>query len=257
MTQRLIPLILTLALAGCQAPQNVQQLQQQNKALEAQLEQANDQIGQLQQREAQLQDEVRELSRVLDVMGTEKSSRVQESSQLRGLMRDFVQDQIDLMKGFLVKGDLLDYVGGELVARNADMQQKPDADQTLVDLANPIPREGILTGVGMYVSQPGNMQVKVLRQVEGNLFVVWESKRMAITQAGRQRVNFPVSVGVEQGDLLAYYFPGTVFVAHDKGTGDTRSLDGDLALGKSVAVRSLDNARERRAYAMGVYGLLK
>lgn len=256
-SKRLMLLLCVAGLVACQAPQNVQQLQQKNQQLASELASARADIAALKSSEANLQGEVRELSRVLDVMGTEKSSRVQESSQLRGLMREFVQSQIDLLKDFLVKGDLLDYVGGELVARTGDTPAKPDMNLLLVDLAHPVPAEGVLTGVGAYFNQPGNFRVKVLRRVEGNLFVVWESKLLTVTQPGKQRVNFPVSVGVEQGDMLAYFFPDQVIAAHDKGTGDTRTYQGDLLLGKSLAVRSLDHERERRAYSLGVYGLLK
>lgn len=257
LSKRLFLPALVISLAACQAPQNVQQLQQKNQQLENELASARADIATLKSSEANLQGEVRELSRILEVMGTEKTSRVQESTQLRGLMRDFVQNQIDLLKDFLVKGDLLDYVGGELVVRKGDTPAKPDMNMLLVDLAHPIPAEGILTGVGAYFNQPGNFRVKVLRRVDGNLFVVWESKLLTVTQAGKQRVNFPVSVGVERGDMLAYFFPDQVIAAHDKGTGDTRTYQGDLMLGKSLAVRSLGHERERRAYSLGVYGLLK
>ncbi|MBB3167928.1 hypothetical protein [Simiduia aestuariiviva] len=242
--------------AACQAPKNIQQLQQQNQNLAAELATARANIAQLQQREQALEADVAELNRVMNVLGTEKSSRVQESSQLRGLMRSFVQDQIDLLKDFLVKGDLLDYVGGELVTRNG-IADKPDQQLLLVDLQNPLPSEGVLTGVGAYFTMPGSFRVKVLRRVDANLVVVWESKLLPVAQAGKQRINFPVSVGVERGDLLAYYFPNQVNAAVDAGTGDTRTYDGDLALGKTLAVRSLDNAKQKRAYSLGVYGLLK
>lgn len=250
-------LLSVLLLTACQSPQNVQQLQQENQQLQSQLTRAHTQIADLQSEQAKLQGEVAELSRVLDVMSTEKSSRVEESSHLRGLMRAFVQNQIDLLKELLVRADLLDYVGSELVARHHIAPDQLASNTLLVDLANPIPAEGVLTGVGAYATAPGHVQVKVLRRVEGNLFVVWESKLLTLAQAGKQRVNFPVSVGVEAGDLLAYYFPEQVNIALDKGTGDTRSYSGNLALGKSLAVRSLKQARERRAYSLGVYGLLK
>lgn len=249
-------LLLSLSLVACQAPKNVQQLQQQKQQLEAELASARQSIAQLQAGEAALQADVAELNRVMNVLGTEKSSRVQESSQLRGLMRSFVQDQIDLLKDFLVKGDLLDYVGGELVARNG-VADKPEQQLLLVDLQNPLPSEGVLTGVGAYFTQPGSFRVKVLRRIGDDLVVVWESKTLPVAAAGKQRINFPVSVGVEAGDLLAYYFPNQVIVAADRGTGDTRTYSGDLALGKTLALRSLDNAKQKRAYSLGVYGLLK
>lgn len=252
-----LPLLLLCGLlAACQAPQNDQQLQQQNQQLATELESARTDIRRLESSEASLQAEVQELTRVMGVLGTEKSSRIQESSQLRGLMREFVQDQIDLLKEFLVKGDLLDYVGGELVDRTAN-GAKPEQNLVLVDLANAMPAEGVLTGVGGYFTMPGSFRVKVMRPVEDNLFVVWESKPLSVAAAGKTRINFPVNVGVEKGDLLAFYFPHQVIAALDTGTGDTRTYDGDVALGKSLATRSLANGKQKRAYSLGVYGLLK
>ncbi|BFM11083.1 hypothetical protein R50072_12360 [Simiduia litorea] len=246
-----------LWLTACQTPQSIQQLQQQNQQLSVELKAAQQSISELSQSEAQLQSEVAELHRVMGVLGTEKSSRVQESSQLRGLMRNFAQDQIDLLKELLVKGDLLDYVGGEQVARQQTADTQGEKNLLLVDVQNAIPTEGILTGVGAYFTMPGNFKVKVLRPIDGNLVVVWESKLLAVVAAGKQRINFPVSVGVEQGDLLGYYFPDQVIAHVDMGTGDSRTYSGDLALGKTLALRSLDNAKQKRAYSLGVYGLLK
>lgn len=247
----------SLCLAACQSPQNIQQLQQKNQQLEADLNSARSTINALQASETRLQSDVAELSRVMGVLGTEKSSRVQESSQLRGLMRNFAQDQIDLLKELLVKGDLLDYVGGEQVQRNSQTETGLDKNLLLVDFHSPLPSEGMLTGVGAYFSMPGNFKVKVLRPIEGNLVVVWESKVLPVSAAGVQRINFPVSVGVEQGDLLGYFFPDQVIAPYDTGTGDTRTYSGDLALGKTLSIRSLDNAKQKRAYSLGVYGLLK
>lgn len=245
--------VFVVMLSACQSPQNVQQLKQENKQLQSDLSGANQQIAQLQKNEQALQSQVQELNRVMGVLGTEKSSRVQESSQLRGLVRAFVQDQIDLLKDFLVKGDLLDYIGGELVARN----QSAEIGMLLVDLKNPMPREGVLTGVGAHFNSPGNFSVKVLRPIADDLVVVWESRPFQVASAGKVRVNFPVNVGVDKGDLIGYYFPQQVMAGFDTGTGNTRTVSGDLSLGKAVSSRSLDNGRDKRAYSLGVYGLLR
>src|SRR5690606_11768928 len=121
-------------------------------------------------------------------------SRIQESSVLRGQVRRFVQNQIDAYKDFLVQGGLLDYVGGELVER-ANVEQRP---AFIVDLANPVPRPGTLTGVGAHFVQPGRFSVKVLRRVDQNLVVIWDSKPLTVTQPGINRINFAVGVGVER-----------------------------------------------------------
>ena len=241
-----------LMLAGCQTPPNIKQAQDQNRELRQLLQQANRQIAGLQRQEADLRSEVDELERVVNVLGTEKSSRVQESSDLRSQIRGFVQQQIDLLKEFLVRGNLLDYMGGELVERSR-VDERP---LLLVDLGNAMPKNGMLTGFGGYFTGPTALTVKVLRAVDGNMVVIWQSKPFAITEPGMARVSFPVSVGVEQGDVVAYHFPEVTAGGFDTGTGDTRYSVDDIGLGEVVSAAALSGARSRRSYSIGVYGLL-
>lgn len=252
MKARGLLILFALVLSACQTQPNSKQMQDQNMQLKADLERANNTIAQLQIQEGELRQNLAEKERVMDVLGTEKSSRVQESSELRGQVRLFVQNQIDAYKEFLVQGGLLDYVGGELVER-ANVELKPIF---VVDLANPIPRAGTLTGVGAHFVQPGRFSVKVLRRVDQDLVVIWDSKPLVVTQAGINRINFPVSVGVEQGDLIGYYFDEGVAVSFDEGTGDTRFQSNEVGLGATVRIRALQGEKLHRAYSLGVYGLL-
>ncbi len=237
-----------VALSACETSPDVKKMNQLNADLIA----AKSDIVKLEAQEAELRKDLAEKARVNTVLGVEKTSRVQESSELRGQVRSFVQKQIDAYKDFLVKGGLLDYIGGELVAR-AKTNDKP---LCVVDLANVIPKAGTLTGVGAYFVKPGKFSVKVLRKVEKNLVVIWDSKPMLATQTGAVRVNFPVSVGVEQGDLVGYYLAEGVQVSYDEGTGITRYQSDDLKLGDVINTSSMDGERTRRAYSLGVYGLL-
>src|SRR5690606_11769446 len=122
---------------------------------------------------------------------------------------------IDAHRNFLIQGGLLDYVGGELVQR---AKLDPNAI-FLVDLANPMLRTGTLTGVGGYFAKPATFSVKILRQVEQNLVVIWDSKPLAVTRAGLNRIDFSVSVGIEQGDVIGYYLADPASVSFDEGTG--------------------------------------
>jgi predicted component of type VI protein secretion system len=239
-----------LLLSACASQPGVKQNQVQQ--MKADLDAAKNTIAQLRVSEAELKKELAEKNRVIGVLGTEKTSRVQESSELRGQVRRFVQNQIDAHKNFMVQGGLLDYLGGELVER-ANVEQKP---LQIVDLANAIPRAGTLTGVGAHFVKPGYFSVKVLRKVENNLVVIWDSKPLLITQEGINRVNFPVSVGVEKGDVIGYYFGEGVAVSFDEGTGDTRFQTSELGLGATTSANNLQGEKKRRAYSVGVYGLL-
>ena len=243
----------SLTLTACQTPPNMQQLQSEKEALQVELKAAEEEIAKLALERDTLQSELDETNRVLSVMGGEKSARVKESSTLRNEVRRFVQRQIDGLKSFLVKGDLLDYVGGEQVAR----KKYDNRPLTLVDLQNPVPRPGVLTGAGGYFAKPTQMVVKVLRPVNENLVVIWESQPIAINKAGKVNVTFPVTVGVEKGDVLGYYFPKLATATFDTGTADTRYTKENLPPGSKIKPSSLSGKRERRAYALGVYGLLK
>lgn len=244
----LIPLVLT----ACVSQPDIQQLRQENTQLEQEIERASDQISELRVREEQLLGELEERKRVIGVLTTEKSSRVEESTELRGLVREFVQGQIDSYREFLFQADLLDYVGGELMSRS----QRGDEALTLVDLAHPIPKPGTLTGVAGYFETPGEVSVSVLRPVEEELVVVWQSPPIAVEQSGEVRVSFPVTVGVEPGDVLAYGFSGPVPVGFDRGTGNTRFQRAPLTVGSMVAPDELKGADENRSYSLGVVGLL-
>jgi len=248
----LVLVVCLIALSGCGSTSNKGELQTINKNLRQELAAAQGEIGQLQGRNTLLKQEVENLKQVAAVLNTEKSSRVKESSVLRGQVRKFVQDQVDGLKQFLVAGNLLDYVGGELVER-ASIDEKP---LTVVDLTNRIPSNGVLTGVGAFVIKPTQVKVKVLRNINNNLVTVWESNLIDLLITGPNRHQFANTVGVEKGDVLAYEFPKNVGVGFDSGTGDSRHIEGKLNLGQSVQTKSLLGAKERRSYAMGVYGLL-
>src|SRR4051812_47816896 len=100
-----------LALSACESTPDMKKAGQTKADLAA----AKNTIAQLQIKQGELEKELAEQARVNSVLGVEKTSRVQESSELRGQVRQFVQKQIDAYKDFLVQGGLLDYIGGELV----------------------------------------------------------------------------------------------------------------------------------------------
>jgi type II secretory pathway pseudopilin PulG len=250
---RLLLLSGALLLAACQVAPPVQQLQNEKQALQQNLQQAERQIDSLQKENRQLQANLTEARRVIGVLEKEKTERVTESTTLRGKVRHFVQREIDGFKAFLIDSNLLDYVGGELV-RRAKYDQKPIL---LVDLANRVPRPGVLTGIGGYFAGPTTVQLKILRPVGDRLVVIWESRNIGIRQAGLVKQKLPHSVGVEKGDVLGYYFPRGNSAIFDTGTGDTRYQQDNLRPGTRLTPSSLGGSQEKRAYSLGVYGLLK
>jgi len=248
----LLPISLAFFISGCQTPPDIKALEGEKTRLQQQLSQTQAHVGQLEADNVLLQQDVAELSRVVGILAEEKSSRVTESTNLRGQVRQFVQQQIDGLKDFLLVSDLLDYIGGELVGRSG-LDEEP---LLIVDLYNAVPRNGTLTGVGGYFQDAGSISVRVLRPIDNKLVVIWASQPVDIADRGVQRINFPVSVGVEKGDYLAYYFAQPGLISFDMGTGDTRYLDNNVAVGHSIKRSSLKGENDKRAYAIGVFGLL-
>ncbi|WP_341937883.1 hypothetical protein [Marinimicrobium sp. C2-29] len=247
-----IVLIVLVGLAGCVAQPDIKELRDDNQELERRLSQASDEISELRVSEQRLLDQLDERERLIGVLETEKSSRTQDASELRSSIRAFIESQIDSYQSFLLQADLLDYIGGELVERANGVEES----RTLVDLDNPIPDAGTLTGVAAHFLETSSFKVKVLRPVDDQWVVIWESMELTVEETGRQRISFPVSVGVERGDVIAYWFSGPVPISYDLGTGDTRYLREDLAVGSTLETRHLSGAEEGRAYSVGVVGLL-
>ncbi len=231
----------------------MQQLMDKNTALEEKLASAMQQISSLESEQRILAKDNTELKRVMAILDTEKTTRTTESANLRLQVRRFTQAQIDNLKEFLVQSDLLDYVGDELFDRT-----KLDAEPAvLIDFANPIPRNGSLVGVSGYFVQASSFVVNVMRPLNERLVVIWQSPSIAVEHAGAQRVRFPVSVGVEGGDVIAYDFLAGVGVKYDQGTGDTALSKRNFTLGASVDPDSLKAREEKRAYSLGVIAILE
>jgi hypothetical protein len=252
MTIRVAVLVMLLGLAACQTSPQTQELLGRNQDLEQRLTQARSEIASLTADNNNLQANVQELNRVIAVLDTEKTSRVEESSEVRSQVRGFVQTQIDAFKEFLILGDLMDYIGSELINRNW-VENEP---LLLVDLGNQVPRNGSLIGVAAHLNAATPFMVKILRPIEDEFVVIWESQMITAEKAGVVRKPFAVSVGIEQGDYLAYYFPQTTGVSFDEGTGSTFYISRDVKLGESIRRTSLKGADKKRSYSIGVYGLL-
>ena len=63
-------------------------------------------------------------------------------------------------------------------------------------------------------------------------------------------------MGVQQGDVIAYYLSDPGMVGFDTGTGNSRYLTEDVSFGKAIRQSSLLGEQQRRSYSLGVYGLL-
>lgn len=245
-------IVCTTFLIGCGSTSNKGSTKDVISNLESQIKVSNEKNNELEVENRIQKIEIDKLSNVISALDTEKNSRVKESSVLRNQVRQFVQRKITDLKSFLVEGGLLDYIGGELVPRkNVD-----DTPKTIIDLHNRIISSGVLTGVGAYVVKPSTVKVKVLRYTESQLVVVWESNVIRMNLVGSNRHQFVDSVSVQKGDVIAYEFINNVGVGFSEGTADSRYPEKPLKLGDSIHFNALLGAKEKRAYSIGVYGLL-
>ncbi|NQY36790.1 MAG: hypothetical protein HRT37_17835 [Alteromonadaceae bacterium] len=252
MRSLIITLVCTSILLGCGSTNNKGDLKAVNTNLRNQIALEEQKNTQLRADNILLNRKIETLDQVITVLDTEKGSRVEESSVLRSQVRKFVQNQVDVLKAFLVEGRLLDYIGGELVERS-NVENKPS---TIVDLGNKITSAGVLTGVGAYVMQPTSMKVKILRLIDKKLVVIWESNIINMTTVGISRHQFANSIGVERGDVIAYEFNKNVGIGYNIGTSNSRYTNDPLTFGMSISVNSLLGKKDKRSYSMGVYGLL-
>ncbi len=240
-------------LMACQSTPDVQKLKNEKAELKAQLSGAKQQISSLRSEHKIMAADNTELKRIMAILDTEKESRTEESAVLRAQTRHFTQLTIDQLKKFLVQSNLLDYVGEELFSRT-----KMDIDSAvLVDLANPIPRNGTLMGIHGYFAQATRFSVNVLRPVGERYVVVWQGPMLEMAKTGAQRMQFPLSVGVEKGDIVAYDFPESIGIKYDQGTGHTLLGKKSFLLGASVERSALKAQDEKRAYSIGVTAILE
>ena len=246
-------ILVSIFLSGCQTlnPQ-IEELQEKNDYLTQELSNTKDKLQQLETENIELSRKVARLNNVTDVLNIEKDSLQENSTSLRSQVRKFFQNNIDELKNFLIVSDLQDYIGSEQLSRPGIEERS----LMLIDLENKLPSDGILTSVGGFFVKPGSIIVKVLRPINDEFVVIWESKEIIVEKSGQQMLSFPITVNVEQNDVIGYFFPSGVNVGYDEGTGDTRFSSENLNIGTQIKPTILNGQRQRRAYSIGVFGLL-
>ncbi len=243
--------VVLLLLTGCVSTGGPDKLKQDNLNLTRQLGQCRNTVTALTQRKKELEGDVVELERLNRIVNKEKVERAEESTGLRGEVRNFVKMQMEGYRVFMQRSSLADYIGYELIPR-AELRDK---NILLVDTANPVKKAGMVNGIAGHFNLPGSFFLRALRQVGDRYYVVWESKELSVAQAGRLAIDLNVPVSVEPGDIFAYYFPGNVLIPYDRGTGKVGYLTHDIHVGESLRSSSLKARSEGRAYSIAVYGV--
>jgi len=200
--------------------------------------------------------DIAELNRQLGISSNEKGRNDERVRDITAKVREYIQKQTRDNSNFLTDIALEDFVGDELIKR----AHTGDEKMMIVNVAHPVPSGGQINGIGGYFAGPSHIVIKLLRPV-GNDYVVVYSKELTFDAgiSGKKYVDFDSPFIVKKGDILAYYFPGTVNVPYDSniGTSTYFKMDSDeYAHGNRVASEDIWHAnQDKRKYSLNYYGV--
>ncbi|MFH1476762.1 MAG: hypothetical protein ABIH24_04620 [Verrucomicrobiota bacterium] len=209
------------------------------------------QIKDIETSKAALEQDLSSQKEIEQTLRLEKQALAEDGAAVRREVRSFVKAQMQALRDFSENKALLDYVGGELIAR-AHVSGK---NLLLVDLQHPMPSAGILLGGKLLVNGKTDAAFCILRPRGKDLVVVWMAEVSAIPKTGLSSVAFNTPVAVEKGDLIGLYSPAAAQVPFTRGTGDTRTLAGPIKPGQAIPIEALEQDNGR-GYSFGVVGFL-
>jgi hypothetical protein len=253
-TKTIYSFLIFLLLTGCaSSPERIKSLEAQAKNLSASLEETKNRVAVLEKEKAELGVLLQQQQDVAQALGKEKEAHISQAGDLRQNMRAFLNSQITSLRDFSQRVEFLDYVGGELIRR----QYLEGKDLTLIDLKNKIPSGGSLFGAWGHFKSPCTYFVSVLRKVNEQWFVVWQTDPFDVLSTNLQKFDFRVPVSVEKGDVIAYTFRGIVGVTYDRGTGETLYVGEELKTGRTIGTSEFKGESDKRAYSLGVVGMFE
>lgn len=256
-SKKILLMLLFVSITSCSTDGAIKKLKVENNLLQKEVSAYQKKVtsyqGKVATLELQLKDKntkIQELDAFSSDLNKEKASRVEDSSNLRAEVRQFIRREMDDFRDFFKNSDIADYVGGELIER----PNTSGSNLTIIDFKHPLSKKGRLLGATMIVSQPTVFSVLVFRRVGNDLIVLWKSEPFKVVNSGRNKVGFKLDVTVEKGDLLGFSFPEKVGVPYNNKTGDTGIIEGQLHPGKLIELSQIEYRSEKRNYSAGVYG---
>lgn len=199
---------------------------------------------------------IAELTRQLNISSDEKRTydeRIRKiASEVRGFMQKQMRDNRDFLTGIVFD----DFIGNELIPR----ESSGDNRVLIVEVANPVPSGGHIKGIGGYFLDSGEIVVKLLRKSEKDYMVVHSmSIRVEIQKPGKQFIDFDSPLIIKPGDIIAYYFPGPVFVPYDRDVGVVSYQElqsDDYPSGSRVSEDDIWKKNQaNRKYSLNYYGI--
>jgi hypothetical protein len=220
--------------------------QDRTEELEACLRTQEQQIGGLQEENAKLETARESLTR-------EKTVRTEQAREMRRLARQFIRNQSVTLRTFSENPVLLDYVGGEAIERK---RHEEGGGGLIVDLAHPLPREGMLFSGQAFVRKPLPFFFCLVRPLEGGHHIIWMSKRCVPAEPGPITIHFDAGVAVQAGDLVAVCCPEGIGIPFDEMSGQCAEIKGGVTLGQELDAAAFGKAGTRN-YSFGVRGFLE
>jgi hypothetical protein len=246
--------VVALFNAGCASmSQDAQQMADENKGLRQELQANERTIQGLNREKDRLTEDLAYSTHRNDILEKEKTARIDEASQTRKGVREFTDQVMNSLQTYFQKAEVVDYIGGELIARdNVDTTK----NMLLVDLGNPLRADGTVIGARAYLTGPSRLQFCLLRADESNskFTIVSITPPIIAADSGSQSWSFEVPMAGQKGDLIGVYMPDDVSIPYDDAdTGHVVWAPGPAKLNSAVTVK-VGSARNKRAYSFGVVG---
>jgi len=231
-----------LALTGCSG--TLAELQTENATLK-------ERLGQVSGERLETVARFEECQRLTTIQSREKMAKEQDLARLREVYRGYIGGQYQTLDGLLHNVELLDYFGGEIVAREKDQ----GSDMTLV-FQQPLPANGRILRVRADVAYKTRFRLLIFKPLEKELLCVYASDPLDLDNVGAsEMVELPVPVHVQKGDVIGFYFPEKIGVYYDEKTGNYSVYKAPGKIGERIERSKADS--EKRNYSLGILTVLE
>lgn len=226
------------------------------KKQESTLRQKDQKISEQHESIKKMGTDIAELNRQLNISSSEKGRYDERIKTIASSVREYIKKQMQDNRNFLTGIALEDFIGSELIER----AHSEEENILVVDVSNPIPSGGQINGIGGYFTGSADIVVKLLRPSGNDYIVIYNKQVQVETEApGSKYIDFDSPFIVKKGDVIAYYFPGSVNVPYDSdiGTNAYSKMRSDkFGHGDRMAAADIWHADEiKRKYSLNYYGI--
>ena len=240
--QVVLAVVGALAITGCDA--QLAELKTENGTLK-------ERLGQVSGERLETVTRLEECKQLTGILSREKMAKEQDLARLREVYRGYIGGQYKTLDGLLHNVELLDYIGGEIVAREKDQ----GSDLTLV-LQQPLPENGRILRVRADVAYKTRLRLLIFKPIDKELLCVYASDPLDIDNVGTSEiVELPVPVHFQKGDIIGFYFPEKIGVYYDENTGNYSVYKASGRIGERIARNKAES--EKRNYSLGILTVLE